>query len=370
MSSSNRPKIDTQLASKISEDEERGINLAYKNISDEVKTLGRKFEPVEGVTYLWILAKANDSNAKEMITGIEKPWEYPQAFGFTPEPSSPVSVSSNDSSTSSTDSERESSNFHASVATTRNDSPSRSRSLSERSDGSDFSDYSEGGSSPVSKSTKVSSWGEISNQLLQAGKRGHASLATAFDEKGEADPYKGRAFIGGELKYQKQSKQWQLDNCSGRFGDLPGVKIKEIDGLMKEAVALFKEATGLEAQVFIRAPKTSAFKELKGLWVKTDDKGPVELALGLLTRSSQTEFKNAYLLNQSLAEFRAKKPGTVEELLSPFKKLLSESTDSENGLIKTLMFIARKAKVEIKLNPELESEVIAKKDKSTTKLKP
>ena len=50
--------------------EQDRINPAYCNIS----AMGR-FDPVRTVKYIWALTKNN-----EIIIGIDKPWEYPQAF--------------------------------------------------------------------------------------------------------------------------------------------------------------------------------------------------------------------------------------------------------------------------------------------------
>lgn len=50
------------------------------------------------------------------------------------------------------------------------------------------------------------------------GSGGHPTLAAWFDETGRADPERGYAFLGGELKYNGEINKWVLSNRSGRFG--------------------------------------------------------------------------------------------------------------------------------------------------------
>jgi hypothetical protein len=68
---------------KIKPHEAGRINLTYTDITES----NSDFKPVPGVPYLWVvtseLADKKSSDEKRIIVGVEEPWKYPQAMGFS-----------------------------------------------------------------------------------------------------------------------------------------------------------------------------------------------------------------------------------------------------------------------------------------------
>jgi hypothetical protein len=306
------------IEGSIKEREENKINYAYMNITQEAAAHPKdKFQPIKGVTYLWVCVPGEENEKKEMIVGIEEPWKYPQAFaGGHPDL---IALSQH----------LEGDALWAALANEFRQQKWQEETLKEME--------------AIAKSQK--------------GGRGHASLAAAFD-KGQAFPEFGKAYIGGELKFE--GGKWQLDNCSGRFGDIPNVTLAVVTQQMQEAVQLLKEAAGIEASFLIRMPKTLGFYQNKSIWSNLKDKASekdnvlfsiqlLETYLASTDSSSKSErYKNE--VRQILEKFKANKPQKMEDFMKPFEGFVKEQTDSKDPLMQALMFIARKTRTALPLS--------------------
>ena len=283
-----RKKITPSSPKKpVNEPEKSRINAAYMNIT----TSSEKFVPVKGVTYLWIYKPPEKpDDEKEIIIGIERPWEYPQAFGM--------------------------------------------KASDEK-------------------------WKILAKQLQEADELGHVTLAATFDSKGAAQPELSKAYIGGELRY-KSDGHWQMDNSSGRFGDLKGISLEQVRELVNEAAIHFEKATGIQPKVYVRPPKTDDYKRYKGIW-KTDTKGKddIEKAIKLLRdyigdeKKSVTGAESKHytsIVTEALQTFENKKPKDIKEFLDFFSSKLGKPKHINDPLITGLMFIARKTKSEFELS--------------------
>ena len=83
------------------------------------------------------------------------------------------------------------------------------------------------------------------------GSGGHPTLAAWFADDGSSSCYAGSAYIGGELKFNKNSGKWELSNRSGRFGRIDEVREgtvtkEEVGEKMAEAASIIKQSIGLD----------------------------------------------------------------------------------------------------------------------------
>lgn len=77
-------------------------------------------------------------------------------------------------------------------------------------------------------------WQRIAAQLREGAQSnnklepiGHPTLACTFEPTGAAKSEEGKAYLGGELRYDNSKDQWVLSNKSGRFG-----RAKETDAFI------------------------------------------------------------------------------------------------------------------------------------------
>jgi hypothetical protein len=85
---------------------------------------------------------------------------------------------------------------------------------------------------------------------IRDGSGGHPTLAAWFTETGQASGHAGFAYIGGELQFDKGSKQWMLNNKSGRFGrrdELAASEVtpQDLQSELDAAAQKIKDCTGL-----------------------------------------------------------------------------------------------------------------------------
>jgi len=83
------------------------------------------------------------------------------------------------------------------------------------------------------------------------GSGGHPTLAAWFADDGSSSCYAGAAYVGGELRFNKQSGKWELSNRSGRFGRIDEIKAntvtkEEVAEKMIEAAKIIKESIQLD----------------------------------------------------------------------------------------------------------------------------
>lgn len=170
--------------------EQGRINPAYCNIS----AVGR-FDPIETVMYIWALTENN-----EIIIGIDKPWEYPQAFNI---------------------------DIHIPEQQALWDVIAAQFKEGLFSDSPPMSDSSDG-SSP--------------NDSLSKATIGHPTIVVHFetDENKVGTVIPGRCVLGGDLYYNEN--EWILNNRSGRFGrkNETGVKNQQkVEHMLRYAAQQF-----------------------------------------------------------------------------------------------------------------------------------
>lgn len=89
----------------------------------------------------------------------------------------------------------------------------------------------------------------IHPRLKQAGKLGHPSLATKFEQFGQSNPHDGQAYIGGEFVLRKGVIY--LDNNSGRFGKNDG-GVEYTHKLMEYACKELRRCINIETPIKVK----------------------------------------------------------------------------------------------------------------------
>lgn len=88
------------------------------------------------------------------------------------------------------------------------------------------------------------------DQGIKDGSGGHPTVAARIESTGVVSTPAGSAFLGGELRYNKRSNQWVLNNYSGRFGrgdELKDGSVKKasVQQTLDEVATCIQQQTGL-----------------------------------------------------------------------------------------------------------------------------
>jgi len=204
---------------------------------------------------------------------------------------------------------------------------------------------------------------KIKPQLMASSLLGHVTLSCLFSQaqnnRGQAEPQNGKAFIGGELKFI--NGKWLVDNQSGRFGIINNTS-KSVQLLMHEVVLAFESAMSFKPNFAVSLPAEPHLPDLYKIWGK--GKTDVECAL-LILDGYATPHQSELILsgiwsetNNNLARVKKllvdlkKDPAlSVEKILTSFMLLLDRQLIENNKyLIRRLKFIAGQTNQHFKLS--------------------
>lgn len=264
----------------IKKQEEASINYAYTNLTQAFNDFASKFTPVEGVRYLWVYTEK-----KEIIIGIEEPWNYPQAFIDTKKL-------------------KDCQFFHEKIK-------------------------------PLKLNNKL---GHPTLTIIFDEKNG-----TIQDSQTQV----GKALIGGELIFV--DKKWKLDNNSGRFGnrkkDPTTVQnlMHEILAQFKNITTInpifqisLSHARYLNAYYKIWEKSNDEVQSAINLLEDYTKSNMFNLFF-----SGHWGRKNVDLVKKALLEFKKNRPNTLEDIFIFFSKRIDTTKINLNGsLMRRLNFIS------------------------------